>query len=333
MAVESSPASIRRARSTSCAALRSGTLPISLRYIRTMSFVGARRRSTSIRTCVAASVSSPGTSMTSMPSVVRCSWIWVRNSSTCSGVKSSTGTASRRSSDVTNPRSRPRATICSFTSSIPNGSRAAAGSLTRFPSRSRARPPQCTERFARRPGRGTTVARSRKLAVQSLPDATQFAVHLGEFSEEVVPPRIDRGIELLQPHAHLIAPRLQQELVEPREHTVRILGGVVALERRDLTRESRIRTGDDRRDVAVGVAQCHEQTPVRGGAEVVLGQAHHGVPVGIGVRGEEFQHLPLHAFLGGAALDRLRDLRRSSPEPSLQGLEYARLRDTGEVGE
>ena len=68
MAVENSPASIRRARSTSCAALRSGTLPISFRYIRTGSLVGAFSRSTSMRTCVAASVSSPGTSMTSMPS-------------------------------------------------------------------------------------------------------------------------------------------------------------------------------------------------------------------------------------------------------------------------
>src|SRR6266542_4144545 len=37
----SSPASMRMARSTSCAAVRSGTRPISLRYIRTGSYAGA----------------------------------------------------------------------------------------------------------------------------------------------------------------------------------------------------------------------------------------------------------------------------------------------------
>ena len=46
-----SPASIRRARSTSCAAVSSGTFPISFRYIRTGSFVGALRRSSSICRC------------------------------------------------------------------------------------------------------------------------------------------------------------------------------------------------------------------------------------------------------------------------------------------
>ena len=90
--VANSPASIRRARSTSWAAVSSGTLPISFRYIRTGSFVGAFRRSTSSSALVAdASTSSPGTSMTSIPSPRRCSSTWVRNSSTCSGVKSSTG--------------------------------------------------------------------------------------------------------------------------------------------------------------------------------------------------------------------------------------------------
>ena len=69
--VQSSPASIRRARSTSCGALRSGTLPISFRYIRTGSLVGALSASTSMRICVTASVSSPGSSMISMPSVFR----------------------------------------------------------------------------------------------------------------------------------------------------------------------------------------------------------------------------------------------------------------------
>jgi hypothetical protein len=69
--VQSSPASIRRARSTSCGAFRRGTFPISFRYIRTGSFVGALSASTSILICVTASVSSPGSSMISMPSVLR----------------------------------------------------------------------------------------------------------------------------------------------------------------------------------------------------------------------------------------------------------------------
>ena len=57
--------------------------------------------------------------MTSIPSPRRCSSTWVRNSSICSGVKSSTGTASSRSSEVTKPRSRPRAVIDSLASSNP----------------------------------------------------------------------------------------------------------------------------------------------------------------------------------------------------------------------
>ena len=44
-----SPSSIALARTTSCSAVRSGTLPISLRYMRTGSLVGALRASSSSR--------------------------------------------------------------------------------------------------------------------------------------------------------------------------------------------------------------------------------------------------------------------------------------------
>src|SRR6266540_820012 len=48
-AVAASPSSIAFARMTSCSAVRSGTLPISLRYMRTGSLVGALRASSSSR--------------------------------------------------------------------------------------------------------------------------------------------------------------------------------------------------------------------------------------------------------------------------------------------
>src|SRR5213593_3469463 len=324
MAVDSSPDSIRRARSTSCAALSRGTLPISLRYMRTMSLVGARRRSTSIRTWVAASVSSPGTSMTSIPSVVRCSWICVRNSSTCSGVKSSTGTASSRSSEVTNPRSRPRATIASLTSSIPNGSRAAAGSLTGGPSRCRARPAQCTERCGRRPEMDAP--------------SSELPVDLRELSEQLLPSRIDGRVQLLQLHPYLIAPRLEQELLEPCEHALDVVLRDVALERvdderRDLAGELRIGSPDDRPHVAVDVAKGDEQPTIARCAEVVFAQHPHGPSVRIGVGGQEFQHLALDPLLRGRALDRLGDVGGPSAEPTLERLQDAGLRDARQVGE
>src|SRR5206468_953899 len=68
---------------------------------------------------------------------------------------------------------------------------------------------------------GFDVDPSRQLAVQSLPDPPELTVHLGELAEQIVPTWIDRRIELLQAHAHLIAARLQQELVEPCEHALR----------------------------------------------------------------------------------------------------------------
>ena len=121
--VENSPPSIRMARSTSCAAVSSGTFPISLRYIRTGSFVGAFRMSSSRGRRIepasgSGSRSSRPASTISMPSWRRCSSTCVRKSSTCSGVRSSTGRPSRSSSAVTKPRSRPRAATASRSSSM-----------------------------------------------------------------------------------------------------------------------------------------------------------------------------------------------------------------------
>ena len=137
-AVAISPASIRMAKSTSCAAVRRGTLPISLRYIRTGSLVGALRPSSSRDAVGAASSrSSPGTSITSMPCSRRCSSIWLRKSSTCSGLMSSTGRPSTRSSLVTKPRSRPLATISSLASSR-MGSLMTSATYAPSPARARA---------------------------------------------------------------------------------------------------------------------------------------------------------------------------------------------------
>src|SRR6266542_1616648 len=117
----SSPASMRMARSTSWAAVRSGTRPISLRYIRTGSKAGvlsssSRRRRRAPSVSIPSSLSSPGTSMTSMPSSLRTCSTWARNSSICSGVSCISGSPPSTSSDVTKPRSRPFAAMASVAS-------------------------------------------------------------------------------------------------------------------------------------------------------------------------------------------------------------------------
>jgi hypothetical protein len=58
---------------------------------------------------------------------------------------------------------------------------------------------------------------------------------------------------------------------------------------------------------------------------MLLGQCLHGLAEDIGVAGEEFQHLALHALLRGGALDRLGHLGGLSAQPPLQRLENARL--------
>src|SRR4029453_2731913 len=117
-AVAASPSSIALARMTSCSAVRSGTLPISLRYMRTGSLVGALRASSSSRAERASransSASSSSTiSTTSMFSSCRC----CRMLSICSAETSTGARASMTSSLVRKPRSLPLATR-SRTSSI-----------------------------------------------------------------------------------------------------------------------------------------------------------------------------------------------------------------------
>src|SRR5215207_1638220 len=117
-AVAASPSSIALARMTSCSAVRSGTLPISLRYMRTGSLVGALRASSSSRAERASransSASSSSTiSTTSMFSSCRC----CRMLSICSAETSTGASASMTSSLVRKPRSLPLATR-SRTSSI-----------------------------------------------------------------------------------------------------------------------------------------------------------------------------------------------------------------------
>src|SRR5215212_5289933 len=113
-AVAASPSSIALARMTSCSAVRSGTLPISLRYMRTGSLVGALRASSSSRAERASRAnSSASSSTTSMFSSCRC----CRMLSICSAETSTGARASMTSSLVRKPRSLPLATR-SRTSSI-----------------------------------------------------------------------------------------------------------------------------------------------------------------------------------------------------------------------
>src|SRR4029453_2676949 len=101
------------------------------------------------------------------------------------------------------------------------GSRAVAASLNGGPSRSRARPAQCTERQGPRPG---TEAPSSHLSVEPPADLPELAVDLGEVAEELLPIGIDGGVQLLQFHPHPVAARLEQELVEALTDAFGVLG-------------------------------------------------------------------------------------------------------------
>ncbi len=67
--------------------------------------------------------------MISMPSSRRSSSRRIRNSSMCSGVRSSSGRALSRSSEVTNPHSRPRTRMASLTSPRSNAWRRGSASV------------------------------------------------------------------------------------------------------------------------------------------------------------------------------------------------------------
>ncbi len=137
------PASIRLARSTSSSAVSSGTLPISLRYMRTGSEVGAlsasssssRRRRASRS---ASSASSPPASRISMPSSLRT----CRTASVCSGGSSAACNATVTSSVVRKPISLPLVMRSLTSSTWASRGRTAGllmGGISSLPSRDRPR--------------------------------------------------------------------------------------------------------------------------------------------------------------------------------------------------
>src|SRR5215212_6443429 len=331
-AVASSPTSIRRARSTSWAAVRSGTFPISLRYMRTGSFVGALSRSTSIWRCALASTSSPGTSMTSMPSPRRCSSTCVRNSSTCSGVNSSTGTASRRSSDVTNPRSRPRAVICSFASSSP---RSRATSVTRS-LRVAGRTGAVYEAETPVPTSTTARVASRTALLAQPPE---LSVRLDQLLEQRVVAIVRLRVHLLQLLPQRRAPSLQREFLQPRPDVFRVLERRIAVERLERERGQRLddaivlRSRDRRGDVAARLHEQREQLSVADELEVLGCELRRDRGVDLAVAREQSEHLAFDALLGRSTLHRLAQLDRAPRHPVLQRHQHGRLGDADEVRE
>ena len=232
-------------------------------------------------TWVAASVSSPGTSMTSMPSVVRCSWMLGEELLDLFG---------REVFD----RDRLEEVLRRYESSLaPSGDdlfldlvdperlTSSRGFAHRgFLRGCRARPPQCTERFGRRPGRGTTVD----------PLMTARRAVAAGCAGVRRPPRQVGGSRSSQPGSTVgfsFCSRMRiwslrdfsRNSLSRASTTVRVLGRVVALERldderRDLTRERRIRAA--RRSRATSPSASRSATnrpPVRRRAEVVLGRA------------------------------------------------------------
>src|SRR3990170_1082495 len=294
-AVENSPASIRRARSTSCGAVSSGTLPISFRYIRTGSFVGAFSRSSSRASAGAAASarSSPGTSMTSMPSVRRCSSTCVRKSSTCSGVRSSTGMPSRTSSEVTNPRSRPRAVIASLASSKPKSRTSVTGSPCLW-----GLAPKVYEKQT------STDRLPRLLRRRGLAESPQLPVERDQLLEQPVVLRIV-GPQFLEPTAHVRAPPLQQQLLQPARDRFRVLACEIPFH--GLHRELRKRTdelfvvgcGNERADVAARSDDDSVQLSILRRLEMFLGYPAGELANGIGISREKLQHLAFHPLLDG----------------------------------
>jgi hypothetical protein len=67
--VAASPSSMALASVTSCSAVRSGTLPISLRYMRTGSFVGALRARSSSRARRASRANSSASSSSTISTI------------------------------------------------------------------------------------------------------------------------------------------------------------------------------------------------------------------------------------------------------------------------
>src|SRR6266536_4409598 len=103
---------------TSCSAVRSGTLPISFRYMRTGSLVGALRASSSSRAERASRANSSASSSSTISTTsMFSSWRCWRMLSICSADTSTGASASITSSLVRKPRSFPLATS-SRTSSI-----------------------------------------------------------------------------------------------------------------------------------------------------------------------------------------------------------------------
>src|SRR5512132_268105 len=332
--VANSPASIRLARSTSWAAVRRGTLPISFRYIRTGSFVGAFSRSTSRRAATPGSTrSSPGTSMTSIPSFRRCSSTWVRNSSTCSGVKSSTGTASSRSSEVTNPRSRPRAAIDSFASSRP---RSRATSVNGSPRMGDGGWPEVYETPPAATHGPQPTSHGRFVP---LLQPTELAIGRDELPEQGVVLGVRGGIEPLEAPPEVRAPAAKRELLEPGPHVLGVLHRLVAVQW--LQSEGGGRTGQlvvvgaghGGPDVAARRHQEPEQLPVLGRLEVLLGQALGHLVIDGRVAGEKPEHLPLHPVVDRGSLHGLTNLGRSSRHPPLQREQDRGLGHTGQLGQ
>ena len=282
-------------------------MPISFRYMRTGSFVGARSRSTSIRTWVAASVSSPGTSIVSMPTAVRCSWIWVRTSSICSGVKSSTGSDSSRSSEVTKPRSRPRATSCSLTSSRLGRSRSGsrAGTLIRTPGGCSPRRVQCTERVTTStpaPGGGAGADRPPPRA----PGRARRS--RGRRSGSASAARVRRAsLRPLSRNSSSRGPPRSRTPGSGRPRAARPPAPPPG-------RRASVLAAGERGHVAARVAERDEEPAVRGVAEVVLGQRRPAVlPWVSAPRAISRSHLALRAFGGGPPADRAGDLLRACP--------------------
>src|SRR5215218_613672 len=301
-AVATSPSSIALARMTSCSAVRSGTLPIFLRYMLTGWFVGALSASSSSRDerasrAYSSASSSKTISATSMSSSCRC----CRMLSICSAETSTGASASMTSSLVRKPRSLPLVTR-SRTSSI-----CASLAIAIYPGTSRsvrthAGAPQLQLRGA--------LGETPVAPWPRLPQGSPSGLEGDELFEDLsVLVRPLHRVHTLQVPLELVDRAGQPELLEPPEHFVSVPPVFLRRERlhRQAAQEAAVGLGGrglqhrlQRLAGPARLAQRRERgTGGRGGEPVGLPALERvGAPVGV-LQGE-LERLALDPGLGAA---------------------------------
>ena len=296
--------------------------------MRTGSLVGARSRSTSIRTCVAASVSSPGTSITSI-ALGRQVLLDRRQE-----LLDLLGGEVVDRDGFQQVLGRDEAALAALGDELLLDlveGRAAlasrAGTLIGGPGGSPARPPQCTEAAHRRVTRSSQTARARRRP-RPAPGTARRSRHRSWGSASGAA----RGARRCAPSARTPCRPPTTALAYSGEGSPS--SGSTVERRRPAPRAPGRGRPRSRRDVPPGVAQRDEQR-ARFGERGSRSSSSDAASSGVGVAArEQPQHLALDPLAGGAALHRGRRPPRAAAEAPRRATAARWLcGDPGEVGE